>query len=231
LSADGFDKISSSYKSILDNDVKMSGEDADYFALYKAQCVKRVLGPGFNGRILDFGSGIGLTARSLKYIFDDNPSVEISGFDVSEGSINISSQRIKGAHFTSDFGSLAKNSFDCVIMANVMHHVKPPDRNRVLSDALSVLKNGGMVIIFEHNPYNPLTRMVVRSSPIDKDAELVAPKKMSALLTECNISVSVKYIVFFPKFLKALRILERVLGELPLGAQYMCYGRKTGHNG
>ena len=40
-----------------------------------------------------------------------------------------------------------------------------------------MLKNDGQLIIFEHNPLNPITRKIVKECEYDEDAILLTPKK------------------------------------------------------
>src|SRR5437868_10537767 len=60
-----FDQFATDYKQLLDNNVALSGEGSEYFAEYKARYLARRLTPNFKGKVLDFGCGGGLLARSL----------------------------------------------------------------------------------------------------------------------------------------------------------------------
>lgn len=115
---------------------------------------------------------------------------------------------------------------DLVVVANVLHHVEPTVRPDFLEEvALPALLPGGRIVVFEHNPYNPITRLVVRSCPFDQDARLLPPSAAVALLQNCRLRVDQRdYIVFFPRFLRFLRGLEGLMGRLPVGAQYMVVG-------
>jgi SAM-dependent methyltransferase len=52
----------------------------------------------------------------------------------------------------------------------VYHHVPLSKRVALTREAARVLKPGGAFCIIEHNPVNPVTRMVVKRSPVDTDA-------------------------------------------------------------
>ncbi|MDD3089530.1 MAG: class I SAM-dependent methyltransferase, partial [Candidatus Omnitrophica bacterium] len=120
-----------------------------------------------------------------------------------------------------------KSSFDVVIVANVMHHVVPEKRIVFFRTVKKLLNPDGLVFVFEHNPYNPLTQFVVKRSVLDREASLLTLEEVEKGLTRTGISVILKkYIVFFPRCLKALRCLEPALGTVPMGAQYVCVGRK-----
>jgi len=85
-----------------------------------------------------------------------------------------------------------------------------------------VLKPGGLAVIFEHNPLNPVTRYVVRSCPIDDDAVLLWPRQLKRLFREAAFDgVETKTLLSVPPQGRFLTWLDyRLLGRLPFGAQY-----------
>lgn len=217
-----FDRLSPNYKAILDHDVRIFGETAEYFADYKAEYVKKFLGDDFEGRLLDYGCGIGLVAKSLRSRFDLK-QVEIVGFDVSRESIRECKNNIHDAKFTYNLDEIEASHFDAVIMANVLHHIKPDSRLAFLKKASGLLKQGGCIFIFEHNPYNPITKLVVNLSVLDRDTSLIKLSEMIGLLSRVTLDIREKrYIVFFPRCLRRLRPFEPRLGRIPIGAQYVC---------
>ena len=222
-----FDQFGQNYESILNSDIEFSGENAEYFANYKAECVHDFLGSDFKGRILDYGCGIGMVAGCLKKHFD-REKVSVFGFDVSEESVKAAREKVRDVHFSSDLEKIGQEPFDVIIVANVLHHVKPEERNDFFKQVRSYLSKNGLIFVFEHNPYNPVTRYVVSKSVFDKDASLLNAGEALRLMRENGMDiVEKKYIVFFPGFLKKLRGLESKLGFLPMGAQYMCVGGKN----
>jgi hypothetical protein len=97
----------------------------------------------------------------------------------------------------------------------------------VFEEIRRVVKPGGVVMIYEHNPLNLLTVRAVRTCPFDENAILISARTLIARLTSAGFrEVEVKYRVFFPKALSALRPLEAWLVKLPLGAQYYVQARK-----
>jgi len=223
-----FDKLSFEYENTLNRDISWSGENAEYFADYKAKCVKEHLGNDFKGSILDYGCGIGLVTKYLNKYFDRGRTT-ITGYDVSKESVKKAGEELKDINFVSDLEKIRQGSFDVVIMANVMHHVRPEERHDFLKNISAILKKNGHILIFEHNPYNPMTRAVVKKTIIDKDAVLMTLKEMNRILNDAEIIIFKKrYIVFFPRSLKALRFLEPFLGMIPIGAQYLCVAKHAG---
>lgn len=219
-----FDRFAGEYAQVLDGSLSMSGEDSSYFAEYKALYLKRVLGPSFAGKVLDFGCGVGLLARYLRIRL---PEAHIDGFDVSQESVEkvdpaLSSRGL----FTSALHDLPRD-YDLIVVANVMHHVAPEQRPSFLQDLASRLRPGGSISIFEHNPANPITRWVVEHCPFDDDAILLRPREAAARLEAVGLRVTRRdYIVFMPSFMRRFRPLESRLGWLGLGAQYVILAAK-----
>jgi 2-polyprenyl-3-methyl-5-hydroxy-6-metoxy-1,4-benzoquinol methylase len=216
-----FDVVASSYSGLLNASIRFSGEEDDYFDHYKLECLKRWLWnlkPG--ARILDFGCGIGKLAGLMAEEFSQ---CHVHGYDVSTKSIALARENWKGIENLS-FGDRTDGEklYDLVTAANVFHHIWPENRKRVLTWIFGQLGPGGVLVIFEHNPLNPLTRHVVKNCAFDADAELISLGSFIRLAVTCQFQVQQKrYIVFFPKFLKFFRKAEHSLGFLPLGAQYM----------
>jgi SAM-dependent methyltransferase len=128
-----------------------------------------------------------------------------------------------------DFGQVQPNSFSAAVLSCVLHHVPLAERAGVLAQVMSALEPGGRLFIFEHNPFNPLTRRAVATCPFDDDAILLWPWEQRRLLRESGFEqVGLDYIVFFPAPLSFLRSLEPKLRWLGAGAQTMAYGTKPG---
>lgn len=91
----------------------------------------------------------------------------------------------------------------------------------------SRLKPGGLIFVFEHNPYNPVTQKIVSNCPYDEDAVLLKPSELNGLLREGGLEVKEQqFSLFFPQWLKLALPLERYLGWLPLGGQYWIKARR-----
>ena len=81
------------------------------------------------------------------------------------------------------------------------------------------------MFVFEHNPYNPVTRRAVQQCPFDDDAILLSPREVRRLLAGAALSgVQQDYVLFFPRPLARLRPLEPWLKRCPLGAQTLTLG-------
>ena len=212
-----FDRYATNYREVLNDSVSASGESGEYFANYKAQYIARLLGTGFEGRILDYGCGIGMVTAELTKLL---PRGHIEAFDQSASSIaNVSPALRKKARFCSDLSEVG--IADVIIIANVLHHVPVPDRKSLIKQLSERLSGAGCLVIFEHNPINPLTRAAVRDCPFDEDAVLLPSSEAISLCTGAGLHfVRRDYIVFFPRLLSWLRPIESVLRWLSIGAQY-----------
>jgi SAM-dependent methyltransferase len=116
---------------------------------------------------------------------------------------------------------LTTGSVDLVIISAVLHHVAPEDRLGVYAELQRVLRPGGRLVVFEHNPLNPVTRYVVSHTPIDQNAILLRAREVSQALRSLEFNEpQTNYLMFVPPRLGALAGIERVLHWLPLGAQY-----------
>ncbi len=69
-------------------------------------------------------------------------------------------------------------SFDIVTISAVLHHVPVEERQAVYAELGRVLKPGGRIYVFEHNPRNPLVRYVIARTPIDANAILLDAREV-----------------------------------------------------
>ena len=218
-----FDKYASSYEFMHARNVALSGESPEYFATYKQKFLERLLAPVNEPAVLDFGCGIGNLTRLLVRSFSD-----VSGYDPSTESVSLAKKRARDATFYDDANAIPRDSFDAVVLANVLHHVPPEKRGVLMASIWPVVRPAGRVIIFEHNPYNPITRKVVRECEFDDNAVLLYPRESRSLLEGVGLrDIDLDYIVFFPRPLAVLRPIEPALAWLPLGAQYATWGAKA----
>lgn len=219
-SAAQFDDFADNYRQTVDEAINFSGESIAYFASTKVECLKEGMISGTDRfEILDFGCGIGEFAALLANAFKQST---IYGYDPSLKSIAIAKQRAMGLRnlvfLEEDFKA---KQYDFIVVSNVFHHVKKEERISLLLNLKNALKANGRIVIFEHNPLNPLTRYVVKICPFDQDACLLWKQEFFNMAKSAALNViSAKYLVFFPSFLKFFRALDSHLRWCPLGAQY-----------
>jgi ubiquinone/menaquinone biosynthesis C-methylase UbiE len=227
-----FDEFADNYRAIHTKNVKgVSGVSSDYFTYYKVQELLQVLPTNRSFHFLDLGCGDGNTARYMDRYF---PSVQYHGIDISEQSIQVAKSHVlercdfqvyDGVHIP-----YADESLDVVFMACVMHHVPMENRIQLLSEVWRKLKPNGLCIIFEHNPYNPVTRKLVSDCPFDKQAVLLSSGNLKDKLLRSGFlkKKEIRYTIFFPRkgLWKKFLPLESYLRWNPLGGQYYCIARK-----
>jgi 2-polyprenyl-3-methyl-5-hydroxy-6-metoxy-1,4-benzoquinol methylase len=224
VSAAHFDQFAGEYKELLDQSIAFSGEGSEYFYRYKANYLARIFSPQFSGRVLDYGCGVGILSRFLKA---QMPGAQINGFDVSKDAVGrVDEALLRQGEFTSDLERL-RGGYDLIVVTNVMHHVVPGQRQAVVSDLAGRLATGGRLVILEHNPINPGTRMVVERCAFDEGVILLTPREVARYFSAAGLHVARRdYIVFMPRFLSWLRPVEPWLAWLPLGAQFTVIGEK-----
>ena len=209
--------------------VKLSGEDPEFFAAYKAVEAARIMErAGIVPRqVMDFGAGRGNCIAHLQREF---PDAALTALDVSARSLTHCEARairpINAVCYDGRTLPFADASFDLVFTACVFHHIPASDHIRLLGEIRRTLTPQGRFVLFEHNPWNPLTRHAVATCPFDKNAVLISAPEMRCRFRAAGFTeVGLRWTMFFPAVLAPLRPLERGLGWLPLGAQYCLTAR------
>ena len=220
-----FDRHSDRYLETLQQAIAFSGDEASYFAEYKAIKLTELMDKNVFNKVLDFGCGIGSVSVAIQ---TTAPTWQINGFDISRDSLaRVPSSLTEKGTFTSNIEDLGSDH-DAVLLTGVMHHIHPEERRSALVLALDRLKPGGLLVVFEHNPWNPVTSWVVDRCPFDENAILLPPPEIVSIFQTIGlVNIKRRFIVFFPNITKFLRPLERWLTWCPLGAQYVIVGEKA----
>lgn len=189
-------------------------------ALALVDAVERHCGAPAGLDFLDVGCGVGAMQRYVAPI-----ARRSVGIDTSSESIDAAVARHPDTEFILYSGEsipFQDASFDVVMVVNVIHHVEPLERAAFASELMRVTKPSGLVVVFEQNPLNPLTRVAVSRCEFDEGVTLTAKPGVERLLRAAGADVlETRYILFFPVDRPWARAAERRLGWLPLGAQYM----------
>jgi SAM-dependent methyltransferase len=230
-----FDKHAASYDGGLDNPVKrLMGNSADQFIAVKARWLLR-REPALKGgglALLDYGCGAGDLMRVLAGL---GARAWFAGCDVSTSMLAEADKR-----WPAELGPaprlepqdgarapFAAQQFDIATISAVLHHVPVAERPAVYAELGRVLKPGGRLYVFEHNPRNPLVRYVIARTPIDENAILLDAREVQhGLLDSGRYELDTDYLMFMPPGLPFLRPVDRALAWLPLGAQYAVAARK-----
>jgi SAM-dependent methyltransferase len=226
--ASAFDDYVDNYDAACERGLQYAGESRDYFAKERVEFTRQRAGERFDGcMILDFGCGPGHTTPHLLEAF---PGASVVGLDDSAEMIASATKRFGGrqARFVSEFQEVAKAQFDLIYCNGVFHHIPPPERRAVMHELMERLRPGGLLALWENNPWNPGTRFVMSRIPFDRDAITLTYRESQRLLRSASFQlIGTTFHFYFPKALKALRSFEPMLRQLPLGAQYCVLGKRV----
>lgn len=229
-SAQDFDNFADNYSDILTKSVALSGESGLFFIELKIRLLQTHFWKIRNEKIniLDYGCGTGRSAQFVNKYF---PNATFWGIDPSKRSIDIAMKKYgrKQNNFSilEKETDLKKGFYDIVFSACVFHHIPPEDRVNTLKKINNSLNKKGNFVLFEHNPYNPITVKIVKDCPFDEGVKLLKLKDAKKILNIAGFNITEKrYYFFFPKFLSFLRPLEKYLSFIPFGGQYMLIGNK-----
>ncbi|QUD88479.1 glycosyltransferase [Phenylobacterium montanum] len=223
-----FDAYGTSYRGIVQDSVAFSGLDYSFFVRSKAGLLANLFAEHLPDRpaptVLDVGCGVGALHPLLA------PHCgELHGADISSACIEQATRDNPGVTYKAYQGLALPYPdayFDAVVAICVLHHVPPADWAAFTAELRRVLKPRGLVCVIEHNPFNPATRLSVMRCPFDEDAVLAPRRKTCGLLSEAGFNdVQGRYFVFTPWTAPWARRLERALAPVPLGAQYLAFGR------
>jgi ubiquinone/menaquinone biosynthesis C-methylase UbiE len=223
-----FDRYKNTYEHEIKHSIGFIRQDHDFFIRSKADhlvdLVGRHVGTPAALSVLDVGCGVGTIDSMLQTEF-----ASIHGVDVAHGVIERASAENPGVEYGVYDGEnlpFRDASFDVSFAICVLHHVVPAARSRVVAEMRRVTRPGGAIMIFEHNPFNPLTRLAVARCAFDEDVVLLRRRDVRALLQVNDVKVvEERYILVSPWGPRLSRWLDRRLKRVPLGAQYVSVGR------
>jgi SAM-dependent methyltransferase len=224
-----FDEFAADYSRQVDRVVAFSGQTQDFFLEAKARqlaaTIRAQFGESSAPRILEVGCGPGMMQRRLRAHVG-----RLWGIDTSLACLAQAGHGGEGARLVAADGRRAPfvdGSFDLVFAVCVLHHVPPDRREGFVGEMARLTRRGGLVAVWEHNPWNPLTRRVVARCPFDRDAVLLSLPATRRLLRGAGLSrIRSLYGLFFPWQGRGWQRAERLLARVPLGAQFAAFGVK-----
>ena len=217
------------YDELVNRGLRLSGEARGFFIRGRLADLMRRLPPNYcPARILDFGCGVGDTARCLAEIF---PQSHVVGVDTEERAVAFArnthgSPRIAFALPRTLSGA---EPFDLCYVNGVFHHIPPEERLDVVRMIYEVVSPGGRFALFENNAWSPAARLVMKRIPFDRGAIPLSPLETKRLLKAGGFvsCAPARFLFFFPRPLACLRVTERWLARVPLGAQYYILASKA----
>ena len=221
-----FDAYGGSYADVVQRSIAFSGLKHDLFLRAKARVLSGLFRTQFGlerPALLDVGCGIGALHEHLGPIVG-----RLAGCDPSAESLAAARRRDDAVDLRQQAGETLpwpEASFDAALAVCVFHHVPPAGREALVADMRRVTRPGGLVILIEHNPWNPLTRLAVARCPFDHDAVLLGAREGRALLRRGGLrEVRSRHFLVLPSAGRWAGAVERPLERLPVGAQYAVSG-------
>ena len=235
VSSESPDDPRARYESQMHDAIGWLGQEHDVFLRIKAEhmiaLAQERLGQLSDRRLLDLGCGVGLMHQHLGRAFGS-----ITGTDPDDEAVETARISNPSVHYEQFDGKrlpFADGSFDVVSATNVLHHVPPYDRCSLLTEVSRVVRPGGVCLIAEHNPLNPITRFIVARCEFDDDAILLWPRETRGLLQSAGFGsdIAVRHVVTVPSSAPWAIQLDRILGRAPFGAQYIAAGTRMSAEG
>jgi len=224
-----FEHYKDRYQTEIQKSISFIKQSHDFFTLVKVRyllkTIERHLGATAGLKVLDLGCGVGITDQHLKGKF-----AKLHGVDIGKGIVQKAAKLNPEVSYKFYDGKklpFKDETMDVTFAICVLHHVPLENLKAFTAEMKRVTKKGGIIVIFEHNPLNPLTLRAVNQCDLDEDAILLSSGKTKRLLGEQGMDlVEGRYILFTPWGGFFFEWLDRFLGWLPLGAQYYVVGRK-----
>lgn len=121
-------------------------------------------------RVLDMGCGTGVLAREL-----DAAGYDVVGLDPSQPMLGVMGREAPNVEAVRGSGTdlpFSDGEFDFAVSVATMHHVA--DRaavRRALEEMARVVRPGGSVLVWDHNPRNPYWPYLMKRVPQDAGDE------------------------------------------------------------
>ena len=213
----------------INESISFSGLTVDFFTKGKAAALISIIDQAMSncrGRTcLDIGCGPGDIHSFLAGNVGKLVGVDVSGEAIEKASS--SNPTVDYLSYDGKTLPFADSTFDAAYTICVIHHVPPPQWARFAAEAFRIIRPGGIFVVFEHNPWNPLTRLAVNRCAFDHDAVLLNVGTARRLLSNAGFAEVTSRFIFFTPFQGRLgEIIDRVFGRLPFGAQYYSWGRR-----
>lgn len=220
--------MSGTYDEELARGLDLTGEDRLFYARGRIAWLARQAAQfGVRSRrVLDYGCGIGDTAPLL---LEGLGAASVLGVDPSSEFLDAARRQYGSASVAfQELDKFARGATSTWLTATAYattfrRRSARPWRAR----SSGPFARGGLFALWENNPWNIGTRIIMSRVSFDRDAVLLWPGQARRLLRENGFEVlGTTYRFVFPSFLKALRPLEDRLAGIGLGGQYQVLARR-----
>ena len=231
-----FDKMAEGYEDFLKDNLQNTGFDYDYVQRYKVLDVlfeaQNRLKSIENINILNYGCGIGIADKYLRELF---PSAHLTSCDISSESIKQAQKDNAGINDLEykliDGKSLSfDKKFDVVFIENVMRHIPRANQVETIKMIKENLNDGGFIIMYEFNPFNPVAYYCYRKYDRSYDPEnvrIMTPAYSKKIFKSAGFEKNeIIYRFFVPNCFKGLVGIEKYLKKCPIGANYYLIAQK-----
>ena len=156
------------------------------------------------GLLLDVGCGTGSLGRHIT-----EAGYRVVGVDVSPGMLARALERgLEGAYAAFSAAlPFSDDTFDLALTVATLHHLDTPLRVALTIKEMSrVVKPGGFVLIWDHNPLNPYWPIIMRRVPQDTGEERLVPlREILADVQDAGLEVALaRRTGLIPDFVPAL---------------------------
>ncbi len=181
--------------------------------------VIREIVPG--GRVLDVGCGTGALAAHVS-----GAGYVVVGVDASPGMLSQAAAGSLAGVYAAFSTALPfpDGSFSLAYTVATLHHLETPERvAATIAEMARVVRRGGHVLLWDHNPLNPYWPIIMRRVPQDSGSERLV--SLGEILADVRVAglrtVAARRLGLVPDFTPAnlmplVRGLERVVETTPL---------------
>lgn len=173
------------------------------------------------GETLDVGCGTGDLAAMVQ-----DAGYTVTGLDYSPGMLRVMRQlrpAIPSVAASSTAIPFPDNTFDLAYTVAVLHHVADKDAvHQTLKEMVRVVKPGGRILVWDHNPRNPYWPYLMKRVPQDTGAERLIPEHevLDGLAAGGARIVMSRQLGFIPDFLPEPvlgvgKVAEKVVESVP----------------
>ena len=138
---------------------------------------------GNEGNILELGCGFG----TFIYFLEQNGYTKLTGVDASKGQIENGTKKVKGKLIAGDALEVLKDiedeSLDCIVMIDVLEHIKVDYVSTLFRTLATKLKKGGRFITHQPNALSPIVGSVLMG---DLTHEFAYTPELISLLGKSN---------------------------------------------